>query len=77
MSDGGAFNGLFVPDHVADATSERAWLQAMLDVEAALAAAEAEVGIVPTSAAEAIAAACDPARFDIVLRGRESTPMEH
>jgi hypothetical protein len=29
VSDRGAFNGLFVPDRVADATSERAWLQAM------------------------------------------------
>jgi 3-carboxy-cis,cis-muconate cycloisomerase len=72
VSDGGAFTGLFVPDHVADATSERAWLQAMLDVEAALAAAEAEVGIVPPSAAEAIAAACDPARFDLAALVREA-----
>jgi adenylosuccinate lyase len=51
VSDRGAFNGLFVPDHVADATSERAWLQAMLDVKAALGGAEAEVGIVPQPAA--------------------------
>ncbi|HEY7452968.1 MAG TPA: adenylosuccinate lyase family protein [Thermoleophilaceae bacterium] len=61
---GGAFQGLFVPDHVAEQVSERAWVQAMLDVEAALAAAEAEAGIVPAEAAEAIAAACDAARFD-------------
>jgi 3-carboxy-cis,cis-muconate cycloisomerase len=72
VSDGGAFNGLFVPDHVAVATSEGAWLQAMLDVEAALAAAEAEVGIVPQSAAEAIAAACDAARFDVVALARDA-----
>jgi 3-carboxy-cis,cis-muconate cycloisomerase len=64
VSDGGAFSGLFVPDDVAEATSERAWLQAMLDAEAALAAAEADVGVVPSAAAEAIAAACDAARFD-------------
>jgi 3-carboxy-cis,cis-muconate cycloisomerase len=68
----GAFSGLFVPGEVAEATSERAWLQVMLDVEAALAAAEAEVGIVPSAAAEAIAAACDAARFDPGALAREA-----
>lgn len=72
MSNGGAFNGLFVPDQVAESTSDRAWLRAMLDAEAALAAAEAEVGIVPQAAAEAIAAACDPARFDPAALAREA-----
>lgn len=75
MAGGGAFDGLFVPDGVADATSQRAWLQAMLDVEAALAAAEAETGIVPRSAADAIAAVCDADRFDagaLVRDGRDS-----
>ena len=64
MSGAGAFSGQFVPDRVAEATSARAWLQAMLDVEAALAAAEAELGIIPAAAAEAIAGACDAGRFD-------------
>jgi 3-carboxy-cis,cis-muconate cycloisomerase len=71
----GTFDGLFVPDRVADATSERAWLQAMLDVEAALAAAEAEAGIVPRQAADAIAAVCNADRFDagaLARDGRES-----
>jgi 3-carboxy-cis,cis-muconate cycloisomerase len=36
----------------------------MLDVEAALAAAEAEAGIVPGEAADAIAAACDASSYD-------------
>jgi 3-carboxy-cis,cis-muconate cycloisomerase len=72
VTAGGAFNGLFVPEHVADATSGQAWLQAMLDVEAALAAAEAEAGIVPREAAEAIAAACDAGRFDPVALTREA-----
>jgi 3-carboxy-cis,cis-muconate cycloisomerase len=69
---GAAFSGLFVPDRVAEATSERAWLQAMLDVEAALAAAEAEHGIVPSAAADAIAAACDAGRFDPGSLAREA-----
>jgi 3-carboxy-cis,cis-muconate cycloisomerase len=68
---GGGFSGLFVPDRVADATSDGAWLQAMLDVEAALAAVQGEEGIVPQSAADAIAVACDPARFDVVALAQE------
>jgi len=72
VAGGGAFTALFVPDRVAEATSERAWLQAMLDVEAALAAAEAQLGIVPPAAAEAIAAACDAGRFDPGALAREA-----
>jgi len=41
-----------------------ALIQHMLDVEAALAKAQADEGIVPTSAAVAIAAACRAERFD-------------
>ena len=37
-----------------DATGDRAWLQAMLDAEAALARAEASAGVIPAEAAEAI-----------------------
>lgn len=69
------FSGLFVPEAVREATSEAAWLQAMLDVEAALAAAEAEAGLVPSEAAEAIAAACDAGAFEgeqIAREGRSS-----
>ncbi len=54
------------------AVSGRAWLQAMLDFEAALAVAEARVGLVPTEAAEAIAAACDAERFDPELIGERA-----
>ena len=45
--------------------SDEALVVAMLDVEAALARASAAVGVIPGAAAEAIAAACDPARFDV------------
>jgi 3-carboxy-cis,cis-muconate cycloisomerase len=72
VSGAGVFRGLFVPDHVAEQVSEGAWLQAMLDVEAALAAAEADAGIVPPEAAEAIGAACDAARFDPAALAREA-----
>jgi 3-carboxy-cis,cis-muconate cycloisomerase len=51
------FNPIFVPEAVQDAVAGDAWLRAMLDVEAALAAAEAAEGVIPVAAAEAIAAA--------------------
>ena len=42
-----------------------AYLQFMLDVEAALAQAEADTGVIPAAAAGAIAAACDASLYDI------------
>ena len=55
-----------------DAVSDAAWLAAMLEVESALAAAQASVGLIPVEDAAAIAAACDPARFDIDAIGRDA-----
>ncbi len=49
------FERLFVPDWILSAVSDRAWLQAMLDAERALAAAEAQAGVIPAEAADAIA----------------------
>lgn len=45
--------------------SDRATLQAWLDVEAALAAAQAELGLVPAAAAARIASQADAALFDL------------
>jgi 3-carboxy-cis,cis-muconate cycloisomerase len=51
--------------------TDEALVAAMLDVEVALARACAAADLVPAAAAEAIAAACDPARFDLTeLRAR-------
>jgi 3-carboxy-cis,cis-muconate cycloisomerase len=58
------FGPIFVPDAMRDAVSDRAWLQAMLDAEAALAHAQARAGVIPTAAADAIARACRAERFD-------------
>ena len=58
------FSAVFVPQQFRAVVSDRAWLQAMLDVERALAAAEARAGVIPHDAAERIAAACDAERFD-------------
>jgi 3-carboxy-cis,cis-muconate cycloisomerase len=56
---------LFARGRVAGEVSDRAWLQAMLDFEAALARATA-----PEDAAEAIAAACVADGFDVAEIGR-------
>jgi 3-carboxy-cis,cis-muconate cycloisomerase len=59
------FAPIFVPAPFREAVSDRAWLQAMLDAEAALARAEARAGVIPVEAAEAIAACCDAVRFEL------------
>ncbi|MGH2406404.1 MAG: 3-carboxy-cis,cis-muconate cycloisomerase [bacterium] len=65
------FSSIFVPDAMREATSDRAWLQAMLDVEAALAAAESRVGLIPAKAAEAIGVCCTAERYDLERLARE------
>lgn len=69
------FAALLVPDDLAEATSDRAWLEAMLDFECALANAEAVAGVIPADAASAIAEACEPDRFDVhdlAVQGRSA-----
>ncbi len=66
--------GLFAPitttDALLEATGSAAWLAALLDAEAALARAQADEGVIPRVAADAIAAACRPDRFDVDELGR-------
>jgi len=69
------FERLFVPAEFVEVTSDAAWLAAMLEAERALATASARAGVIPSGAAEAIAAACRPERFDaerLALDGRAS-----
>ena len=47
------------------ATGDQAFLQAMLDAEAALTRAQAAIGLAPVAAAEAVAAAARADRFDL------------
>jgi 3-carboxy-cis,cis-muconate cycloisomerase len=54
------------------AVSDRAWLNALLSFEAALAQAESKVGLISESHAARIAAACNPDLFDPRLIGREA-----
>ncbi len=55
--DGGLFAPIVTTDALLEATSGAAWVQAMLDAEAALASAEEAAGLIPPGAAAAIAAA--------------------
>lgn len=50
--------------------SDRAWVQAMLDVEAALARAESRTGLIPAAAADGIASHCRVDEFDVAQLGR-------
>jgi 3-carboxy-cis,cis-muconate cycloisomerase len=52
--------------------SDAAWLRALLDVEAALAAAEADAGMIPREHAERIADVCREGYFDIAEVGAKS-----
>ncbi len=58
------FEAIAARGEAAAAVSDQGWLQAMLDAEAALAAALASAGVISDEEAEAIAAACVAANFD-------------
>ncbi len=53
------FAAIFVPDEIGAAVSDRAWLDAMLDAERALARAEAKAGVITAEEAAAVEQACD------------------
>lgn len=57
--------------------SEKNRLQKWLDFEAALAATQAELGIIPAAAAQAIAAAADIERIDIEAVAEEVRRVKH
>lgn len=71
MSESGLFGPIFAPDALLEAVRDRAWLQAMLDAEAALARAQAGAGMISTADAGAIASVCDASRFDVCELGRD------
>src|SRR3954469_22223800 len=70
---GGLFDGVLARGRVPAEISDRAWLQAMLDAEAALARAQARAGVICDDDAAAIgAAAADADRFDAGAIGAEA-----
>jgi 3-carboxy-cis,cis-muconate cycloisomerase len=71
-SERALFGGIYARGAVAAQVSDRAWLQAMLDVGAALARACAAEGLIPGAAAAEIAAACRAEAFDVAQLGRDA-----
>jgi 3-carboxy-cis,cis-muconate cycloisomerase len=72
LSEGGLFDAVLARGGAREAVSDEAWLQALLDVEAALARAEADAGVIPAQHAHAIAAACRAELFDVAAIGAEA-----
>ncbi|MFF5208706.1 3-carboxy-cis,cis-muconate cycloisomerase [Streptosporangium sp. NPDC000396] len=70
----GLFSGMFARGGVSPEVSDAAWLAAMLDVEAALTAAQAGIGLVPDEAAAAVEKACRPEFFDLAELGGAAAP---
>jgi 3-carboxy-cis,cis-muconate cycloisomerase len=64
------FDSLFRSQEVEKVLSDRACLQGMLDFEAGLARAEARAGVIPSSAAMAIAEKCKVELFDVAELAR-------
>lgn len=72
MTEPGLFDGVLARGGVRETISDRAWLQGMLDFEAALARAEARAGLFPEEDATAIARACRAEAFDLAALGQEA-----
>jgi len=79
---GGLLDGLFGSERIAALFTDRARLQAMLDFEAALARAEASVGVIPANAVAAIVTHCRADLFDLgalasatALAGNPAIPL--
>jgi 3-carboxy-cis,cis-muconate cycloisomerase len=69
----GLTGSLFADAEMLDSVSDRRWLEAMLDFEAALAQSEANVGVIPELAAKVIISCCDVETFDIAEIGSRTT----
>jgi 3-carboxy-cis,cis-muconate cycloisomerase len=64
-SEPGLFDEVLARGPVRAAVADRAWLVALLDAEAALARAQAGLGLIPADAAATIQAACVPEGFSV------------
>jgi 3-carboxy-cis,cis-muconate cycloisomerase len=68
------YSGMFARGGVRAEVSDSGWLAAMLDVESALAAAQARVGLVPEDVASVIASVCLPERYDLGALAERAGP---
>jgi 3-carboxy-cis,cis-muconate cycloisomerase len=79
--DGGLFAGLFARGDVAALVSDRAFVDAMVEVEVALLGALAELGLAPPEAASELADASESGRLELDLpelgrgTGEQGTPI--
>jgi 3-carboxy-cis,cis-muconate cycloisomerase len=55
----------------------RGRLQSWLDVEAALARTQADLGLIPAGAAARIASCCDASAYDLAALGEEASALQH
>jgi 3-carboxy-cis,cis-muconate cycloisomerase len=69
---GGLFDGVLARGGVRSQVDDLGWLQAMLDAEAALARAQARVGLLTDADAARITAACRAENFDVAALGRDA-----
>ncbi len=65
-TDSGLLSPVWSGTPVETATTDEAWLQAMLDAEAALSRAQAGLGVIPRAAAETITRQARAASLDLV-----------
>jgi 3-carboxy-cis,cis-muconate cycloisomerase len=65
-------DSIYAHTPIADLVTERAWVQAMLDVEAALTTALASMDEIPAVPAGRIAEACDVDRYDVDALARQA-----
>jgi 3-carboxy-cis,cis-muconate cycloisomerase len=68
--DSSVYGGLFTTPAMRAVFADEARLQRMLDVEAALARAQAKLGLIPADAAREITAKADVSRFDLAAIGK-------
>ena len=79
--DGGLFAGLFARGDAAALVSDRAFVDAMVEVEVALLGALAEVGLAPAEAASELADAFESGKLELDLAelgrgtGEQGTPI--
>jgi 3-carboxy-cis,cis-muconate cycloisomerase len=72
MTETGLFDAVLARGAARQATSDRGWLQALLDFEAALARAGARAGLLPPEDADAITRACRVEGFDMARLGQQA-----
>ena len=65
------FGAIFVPAPLRDAVSDTAWVDAMVEVERALATAEFKAGVIPAAAGALIAEVCRDGAYDPAVLAEE------